>query len=95
VSAKKLDESLIEVAVSDTGLGIAPEQLDRIFERSYQVDPSATRKYGGTGLGLSASRQIIESHNGELTVESQLGVGSIFCFTLHQFSGPTSPFIIT
>ncbi len=95
VSAKKLGESLIEVAVSDTGLGIAPEQLDRIFERFYQVDPSATRKYGGTGLGLSAARQIVESHNGELTVESQLGVGSIFRFTLHHFSGRTSPFITT
>lgn len=95
VSGKKLDEALIEVAVSDTGIGIAPEQLDLIFKRFYQVDPSATRKYGGTGLGLSAARQIIESHNGELTVESQLGVGSIFRFTLPHFSGRASPFITT
>ena len=95
VSATELDESLVEVAVSDTGLGIPPEQLDRVFERFYQVDPSATRKYGGTGLGLSAARQIIKSHNGELTVESQLGVGSIFRLTLPHFSGLTSPFITT
>lgn len=93
VSASLHDDSSVEVAVSDTGVGIAPDHLQRIFERFYQVDASATRRFGGTGLGLPAARQIIEAHGGQLTVESRLGVGSTFQFTLPTASRRTAPFV--
>lgn len=68
----------VVLEVSDNGIGIAPEQLERIFERFYQVDGSMTRRYGGTGLGLALVKQIVEDHCGRVTVESQLGQGSTF-----------------
>lgn len=70
------------VAVADTGPGIQSEDQKRIFEEFQQVDSSSTRKKGGTGLGLSISKKIIELHGGRLWVESELGKGSVFRFTL-------------
>jgi signal transduction histidine kinase len=64
--------------VIDTGIGIPEEQLDRIFERFYQVDGTATRRYGGTGLGLALVKEIVEAHGGEIAVESQVGEGTTF-----------------
>ncbi len=64
--------------VSDTGIGISPDQFERIFERFYQVDGSPTRRYGGTGLGLALVKEVVEAHGGWVTVESELGEGSLF-----------------
>jgi two-component system sensor histidine kinase VicK len=70
------------VSVSDRGLGIAPDQLDRVFDRFYQVDSASTRQTGGSGLGLSICKAIIQAHNGRIWAESSPGLGSIFHFTL-------------
>jgi signal transduction histidine kinase len=70
------------VAVRDTGPGIAPADQGKIFEEFQQADNSATKKKGGTGLGLSISRRIVEMHGGKLWVESEVGKGSVFSFTL-------------
>jgi CheY-like chemotaxis protein len=67
--------------VSDTGIGIAPDQIETIFESFKQADDSITRKHGGTGLGLTISKQLVEMMGGRLWVESELGKGSTFHFT--------------
>ncbi len=72
----------VQVSVADQGIGLEPQHLDRIFDRFYQVDSASTRQVGGSGLGLSISRAIIEAHGGEIWVESEPGVGSTFHFTL-------------
>jgi signal transduction histidine kinase len=72
----------IQIEVSDTGIGIPADQLNRIFERFYQVDGSATRRYGGTGLGLALVKEIITAHHGRVTVRSQVGEGTTFRVTL-------------
>jgi len=69
-------------AVSDTGMGIAPEDLPHIFERFWRSDRSRDRNSGGTGIGLAISRRLVELHKGEMQVESELGKGSTFRFSL-------------
>jgi signal transduction histidine kinase len=81
ISAQVTDGS-IQTSVADRGIGIEPKQLDHIFDRFYQVDSASTRKVGGSGLGLSICKAIIQVHNGEIWVESQAGSGSTFHFTL-------------
>ena len=71
-----------EVAVSDTGPGVAPADQEKIFEEFQQADSSSTRKKGGSGLGLSISKRIIEMHGGRLWVESEPSRGSTFSFAL-------------
>ncbi len=76
------EETMVMVQVSDTGIGIPPEAIDRIFERFYQVDGSTTRRFGGAGLGLAICRQIINAHGGIIDVKSRFGEGSTFSFTI-------------
>ncbi len=75
------DEGTMCISVTDHGIGIPPEEQERVFERFYQVDGGLTRRYGGTGLGLALVREIVEAHGGTVSVESEVGVGSTF--TLH------------
>ena len=75
-------EDCVHVAVHDTGIGIPPEALDRVFTRFYQFDSSSTRKYGGTGIGLSISQDIARLHGTRITVSSEVGKGSTFRFVL-------------
>lgn len=70
------------VSVQDTGKGISPEHLPYVFERFYRVDASRTRSTGGTGIGLAIVRQLVHAHGGTVEIESELGVGSTFCFSL-------------
>jgi len=78
----KVEDGSFQVAVTDTGVGIAPEHRERIFEEFQQVDTSSTRRKGGTGLGLAIARRIVELHGGRIWVESTPGQGSTFAFTL-------------
>ncbi|MBK6848793.1 MAG: response regulator [Proteobacteria bacterium] len=70
------------ITVVDTGIGIAPEQHERIFERFSQADGTVTRRYGGTGLGLALAKEIVELHGGRISVESAPKAGSTFCIHL-------------
>jgi signal transduction histidine kinase len=75
-------DSWITIAVVDTGVGIPPEAQTYIFDEFRQVDASTTRRYGGTGLGLAISKRLIALHGGRIWVESNVGSGSTFLFTL-------------
>jgi two-component system sensor histidine kinase SenX3 len=71
-------QDIAEVAVTDSGSGISPENQQRIFERFYRADPSRSRDTGGTGLGLSIVKHVAKVHRGEVKLFSQVGVGSTF-----------------
>jgi signal transduction histidine kinase len=87
VSLKREGENLVIVSVADTGIGIGPNEIKDIFEPFHQVDGSSTRRYGGTGLGLSLVRQIIEAHGSMIEVQSAEGRGSVFKFPLLVVAG--------
>jgi len=72
----------VRVAVRDHGPGLAPAEIDRIFDVFYQVDGSATRKAGGLGVGLALVRKLVEAHGSQVMVKSELGKGSTFAFDL-------------
>ena len=85
---KRLSPSSVQFRVKDQGTGIPKNKLETIFERFHQVDSSDARKKGGTGLGLTICRKIIEQHDGEIWAESIEGEGSTFVFTLPLLSPP-------
>jgi two-component system phosphate regulon sensor histidine kinase PhoR len=82
VGGKEVDGRKIEIFVRDDGPGIPMEALDRVFERFYRVDKARSRDQGGTGLGLSIVKHIVQAHGGKVWVESELGKGATFFFTL-------------
>lgn len=75
-------ENQLAISISDTGIGIDEEKFESIFESFEQVDGATAREYGGTGLGLSVSKQLVELHGGDVKVQSEVGKGSTFTFTL-------------
>ena len=81
----------IRFEISDTGIGITPEQQARLFESFSQADTSTTRRYGGTGLGLAISKQLVEMMEGKIWVESEQGAGSVFAFTIPLQKREESP----
>ena len=84
ISIEELIKNKIIVRITDNGEGIEQEHITRLFERFYRVDKSGSRKEGGSGLGLSIVKHIIEAHNEQIYIESELGIGSEFSFTLEK-----------
>ena len=84
VSIQDLIQNKVLIRVTDNGDGIESEHISRLFERFYRVDKSGNRKVGGSGLGLSIVKHIIEAHDEKIYVESEFGVGSEFSFTLEK-----------
>ncbi len=87
--------SVIEVKVSDQGVGIPAASLDRIFERFYRVDRARSRDTGGTGLGLSIVRHVVTNHGGEVNVRSREGEGSTFSLSLPRQQGTSTATMVT
>jgi two-component system phosphate regulon sensor histidine kinase PhoR len=81
VSSRALPDRHL-ISVSDTGEGIGPKEMHRVFERFYRVDRARTREVGGTGLGLSIVKHLARLHGGEVTLESDLGIGTKFTIDL-------------
>ena len=81
IAAQWVDDS-VRVDVTDTGIGIAPQDQEKLFTRFFRADHPGVRRVAGTGLGLSIAKSIVEMHGGRIWVESQLGEGSTFSFTL-------------
>lgn len=88
VEVRMHDSETVCVSVSDTGPGMEPQQLDRVFEPFRQADESIRRRYGGTGLGLAISKRFVEMHGGKIRLESEIGAGTTATFTL-----PTQPMV--
>jgi len=74
----------VRITVKDSGVGIAAEHLPRIFERFYRVDRERSREAGGTGLGLAIVKHIVEAHGSKVEIESEVGKGTTFSFSLRR-----------
>jgi len=81
IRARKVD-SKVEIAISDTGPGIPPEDLPHIFDRFWRKEPSRSRATGGSGLGLSIAKELVEAHGGTIEVQSTVGKGTTFTIRL-------------
>jgi len=92
--SKSNEQTELEFRISDTGIGIAAEDIDSLFNSFSQVDTTHTRKYGGTGLGLAISKQLVEIMGGSIWVKSIKGSGSTFCFTVKLGIGKMSSCIV-
>jgi two-component system sensor histidine kinase SenX3 len=79
-------DKLVEISVTDQGIGIPEKEIERIFERFYRVDPARSRATGGTGLGLSIVKHVATNHGGDISVWSNEGSGSTFTIRLPEFS---------
>ena len=88
VSVETKKAGQLNFSVRDTGIGIPPDRMDRLFQSFSQVDASTTRRYGGTGLGLAISKRLCELMGGKMWVESEVGVGSAFHFTIQAETAP-------
>ncbi|MBP2029657.1 PAS domain S-box-containing protein [Methanohalophilus levihalophilus] len=88
----RIDNDELKVLISDSGIGISPENLNTIFDPFRQVESSTSRNYGGTGLGLALVRKYVEMHGGEIWVESEVGKGSTFTFTVPLNQGSSEAF---
>ena len=84
VSIENLIKNKVIVRITDNGIGIRKTHIPRLFERFYRVDNSGSRNEGGSGLGLSIVKHIIEAHDEKIYIESEFGVGSEFSFTLEK-----------
>ncbi len=82
ITARTLPEGSVKISIVDDGIGIAPEHIPRLTERFFRVEPSRSSKLGGTGLGLAIVKHILGAHDSQLMIESLLGSGSTFGFTL-------------
>ena len=91
VVAAREDGMMVDLTVTDQGIGIPPEEIDRIFERFYRVDPARHRSTGGTGLGLSIVKHVAASHGGEVRVWSVEGQGSTFTLSLPRRASEPAP----
>jgi adenylate cyclase len=83
--------SWIEFAVADTGIGMTPEQMTKLFEEFSQAEASTARQFGGTGLGLAITRKLCRMMGGDVTVTSQLGKGSVFTIRLPAAAPASEP----
>ena len=81
----------ITIAVADTGIGMTPQQMGKLFQEFSQADASTTRKYGGTGLGLAISKRFCQMMGGDITVESEPGKGSVFTVRLPRSAPIANP----
>jgi len=80
-------DSIVTIMIADTGVGIPPDDLPRVFERFYRVEKTRSRDHGGTGLGLPIARKVVEAHGGKIWIESSLNKGTKVWFTLPQKPG--------
>jgi signal transduction histidine kinase len=90
VEARRAGSRWIEIMVSDTGTGIPPEDVPRIFERFYRADKGRERARGHSGLGLAIVKEIVEAHGGQVTVQSSVGEGTTFQLTVPRAAGLTT-----
>jgi len=87
----RITGDMVEIWVNDTGIGMAKEDQNKVFQRFTQIDSSATRTQGGTGLGLTIVKELVELHGGTIRLQSKLGKGSSFIFTMPISTKPVDP----